>query len=60
MLRSPFPDLVTATEELLGAAGNVTDTVRLEEKLAVFGRAVLVATTPPPSWRERRRARRSG
>lgn len=60
LLRSPFPDLVTATEELLGAAGNVTDTVRLEEKLAVFGRAVLVATTPPPSRRERRRARRSG
>ncbi|MFJ8848551.1 hypothetical protein ACIRFF_37335 [Streptomyces cyaneofuscatus] len=60
LLRCPFPDLVTATEELLGAAGSVTDTVRLEEKLAVFGRAVLAATTPPPTWRERRRARRSG
>ncbi|MFC9176811.1 hypothetical protein [Streptomyces sp. NPDC057107] len=60
LLRCPFPELVTATDELLGAAGSVTDTVRLEETLAAFNRAVLGATTSPPSRRQRRRARRSG
>ncbi|MFF2573553.1 hypothetical protein [Streptomyces sp. NPDC058084] len=36
--------VVTATEELLNAAGNLEDTAHLEEKLAAFGRA---ATAPP-------------
>ncbi|MFH8379293.1 hypothetical protein ACH4A7_38040 [Streptomyces cyaneofuscatus] len=60
LLRCSAPALVTATEELLSAAESVTDTVRLEEKLAAFGRASLEATTPPETRRERRRSRRSG
>ncbi|MFC7924754.1 hypothetical protein [Streptomyces cinereoruber] len=60
LLRCPDPALVTATEELMNAAGNLEDTARLEEKLAAFGRAARVATTPPPTRRERRRARRAG
>jgi hypothetical protein len=55
--RCPDPALVTATEELMNAAGNIGDAARLEEKLAAFGRA---ATAPPATWRERRRARRAG
>ncbi|MFJ1959114.1 hypothetical protein ACIOGT_39445 [Streptomyces microflavus] len=60
LLRCPAPAVVTATEELLSAAESVTDTVRLDEKLAAFDQAAMVATTPPPTRRERRRAARSG
>lgn len=60
LLRCPDPALVTATEELMNAAGNLEDTARLEEKLAAFGRAAQAATAPPPTRRERRRARRAG
>ncbi|MHC3391050.1 hypothetical protein ACLQ2E_16535 [Streptomyces lavendulocolor] len=57
LLRCPDPALVTATEELMNAAGNIEDAARLAEKLAAFGRT---ATAPPATWRERRRARRAG
>ncbi|MFC8493006.1 hypothetical protein ACFUJU_19835 [Streptomyces sp. NPDC057235] len=59
LLCCPDPALVTATEELVNAAGNLKDTARLEEKLAAFGRAARVATTPPSTRRERHRARRA-
>ncbi|MDV9187674.1 hypothetical protein R6L23_05485 [Streptomyces sp. SR27] len=60
LLRCPDPAVVTATEELMSAAGNLEDTSLLEEKIAAFGRAVQAATAPPATWRERRRARRAG
>ncbi|MFE0777107.1 hypothetical protein [Streptomyces sp. NPDC058861] len=60
LLRCPDPAVVTATEELLNALQDVEDTVRLEEKLHAFGRAVNAATAPPLSWWRRLRARRTG
>lgn len=60
LLDCPDPAVVTATEELLNATGNVADTARLEEKLVAFGRVTRAATTPPLTRRERRRVRRSG
>ncbi|MGW3269078.1 hypothetical protein [Streptomyces sp. NPDC001056] len=59
LMRCSDPAVVTATEQLLNALGNVEDSVRLEAALGAFGRAVNAATAPPLSWWARRRAART-
>ncbi|MDX3170285.1 hypothetical protein PV736_35785 [Streptomyces scabiei] len=59
LMRSSDPAVVTATEQLLNALGDVEDSVRLEAALGAFGRAVNAATAPRLSWWARRRAART-
>lgn len=59
LMRCSDSAVVTATEQLLNALGNVEDSVRLEAALGAFGRAVNAATAPPLSWWARRRAART-
>ncbi|MBL3670730.1 hypothetical protein JL475_33150 [Streptomyces sp. M2CJ-2] len=45
-MRCSDPAVVTATEQLLHAMGDVENTARLEAALEGFGRAVNAATAP--------------
>jgi cysteine sulfinate desulfinase/cysteine desulfurase-like protein len=60
LMRCPDPAAAAPTEQLLNAAGEVENTVRLEAALAAFGQAVREATAPRRSrWARRRAARAS-
>lgn len=60
LMRYPDPAVATATEQLLGACGDIENTERLEAALEAFGQAVRAATAPRLSWWARRRAARVG
>ncbi|MER5586551.1 hypothetical protein ABT090_33625 [Streptomyces asoensis] len=60
LMRCSDPAVVTATEQLLNALGDVEDSVRLEAALGAFGQTINAATAPRPSWWARRRAVRTG
>jgi hypothetical protein len=58
LLRHPDPRVAEATEQLLAVAFETKDTARVDVALREFGRAVVPATTVPPSrWRRLRTER---
>ena len=59
LMRCSDSAVVTATEQLLNALGDVENTARLEAALEAFGRAVNAATALRLSWWARRRAART-
>ncbi|MGW2331699.1 hypothetical protein ACWC5C_38945 [Streptomyces sp. NPDC001700] len=59
LMRCSEPAVVTATEQLLRATGDVENAARLEAALEAFGQAVNAATTPRLPWWARRRAGRT-
>ncbi|PNG22329.1 hypothetical protein [Streptomyces cahuitamycinicus] len=58
-LRHADQRVVTATNELLAAVGDIKDRTRLEAALAAFGQAVVAVADPRPSLWARLRSRRS-
>ncbi|MGW4034281.1 hypothetical protein ACWEFL_34140 [Streptomyces sp. NPDC004838] len=54
-MRCSDPAVVTATEQLLHAMGDVENTARLEAALETFSRAVNAATAPQLPWWARAR-----
>ncbi|MER7967751.1 hypothetical protein ABTX35_01830 [Streptomyces sp. NPDC096080] len=59
LMRFPDAAVAAATEQLLGACGDVENTERLEAAMEAFGQAVRAATAPRLSWWARRRAARA-
>ena len=58
LMRYSDPAVAAATEQLVGAWGDVQNVVRLVAALAAFGEAVRPPTAPRLSWWARRRASR--